>query len=156
MGTRARTVPQNCWVSVPWAAARCLAPRAPCVTILTQIGNHLIAQATPQQEGCLCRIVWRKRVSFSVPDVTGPWTHKSAHSLRIVSWTFDMFVRRAAWKRSAPLLTKAEAGLTRIVIAEDRKNLLPKDHPCVDHRLQVKSGVCVRSWRRGPCLSIVT
>ena len=67
MGTRARTVPQNCWVSVPWAAARCLAPRAPCVTILTQIGNHLIVQATPQQDDCLCRIVWRNRVSFSVP-----------------------------------------------------------------------------------------
>jgi hypothetical protein len=82
----------------------------PCVTILTRMGNHLIAQATPQQEGCLCRIVWRKRVSFSVPAVTGPWTHESAHSLRIVSWTFDMFVRRAAWKRSAPLPMKCRSG----------------------------------------------
>jgi hypothetical protein len=58
---------------------------APCV--LTQIGNHLVAQAMPQREGCLSRIAWGRDV---------------------------------------------------------------------DHRLQVKSGVCVRSWRRGPCLSIVT
>ncbi len=57
----------------------------PCV--LTQIGNHLVAQAMPQREGCLSRIAWGRDV---------------------------------------------------------------------DHRLQVKSGVCVRSWRRGPCLSIVT
>ena len=79
MGTRARTVPQNCWVSVPWAAARCLAPRAPCVTILMQIGNHLIVQATPQQDDCLCRIVWRNRVSFSVPAARQVFGQHVAH-----------------------------------------------------------------------------